>query len=126
MARAKQEIDLHRCWVDRSTIGFGFTLYTLFARQVLCPAGFVWGNFTARDGKGTAFEVSGSYVPEWARRCGVRTRINEEIFKSADVIVTPAGTEDGKKFMRAAGYRRDPVSGFWRVPKPKRRRKSSN
>jgi hypothetical protein len=68
----------------------------------------VWGISLGR-----AFCVFHAYTPEWARRQGVRTKINEAIFKDYDVVETGESTKEGKSFMRATGYKFDKKKRVW-------------
>lgn len=100
-------------------IPFGFTMYLCWADAYCAPVGFVWG--IAEEHTHGVFEVLGSYVEPWCRRQGVRTRINEAIFKDYPTIATAAGTEDGEAFMKAKGYRFNaPLHRFFKSrPEPK-------
>ena len=112
------------CWVDCVSIGFGISMYACFSRNFVGPIGFVWGTATGDRGK-RRFDVLGSYVMPWARRKGVRTKINEAILSGGcDVIATVSGTEEGgAAFMKAFGYKHDSKRLTWTYVKPKRRRK---
>lgn len=99
----KCDLELKGAWVTWARIGFGQTIYALYVPSYFAPVGLVWG-----EGRTTRFDVYGSFVIPWARRNGVRTRINEEIFKDYKVISTEgASKEGGRQFMKASGYKRN-------------------
>lgn len=80
--------------------------------------GMVWGTCTTSGTGKQYYFVHGSYIPEWARRQGVRTAINDFIFGCGiDYIKTPGATADGAAFMTAAGYQRD-VYGDYYLQRP--------
>lgn len=116
------KFDMSKAWVTWTTIGFGVRIYALFGPQFDAPLGFVWG----RAGKGNknSFSVLGSFVQPWARRQGVRSRINEEIFKQVEVIRSAHGSPDGAAFMRANGYKFSPEADLWWKPRPSQRKRS--
>lgn len=113
------KIDLAKCYVEPYDIDYGMTVYVARSRQVSSPVGLVWGLRTSPDRRSygddgiPTFEVCGSYVPEWARRQGVRTLINKWIHKHFETIRTQSASEFGRKFLRAAGYKRDPLGGYF-------------
>src|SRR5207237_874484 len=80
----KWKPDIKGAWVTWAAIGFGQMIYVLYVPNHTSPIGFVWGH----GDETRCFEVYGSFVEPWARRNGVRTRINQTIFEHADVIVT--------------------------------------
>lgn len=111
-------------WVSHVTIGFGVDLYTLFIRSSASPVGFVWG-FTNRNPDGVIrFETMGSSTVEWAKRRGVRTRINDALFEEfgVDVIASPGSSESGAAFMRDYGYTYDKPRSTWTITKRQRKR----
>lgn len=119
----KVDPKIETCWIDTVQIGFGITLYVCFSRNFVGPIGFVWGIRTGDD-KRNRFDVFGSYVLDWARRFGVRTKINEVILETHDVIATAAGSNDGgEAFMKAFGYDHDKKRMAWSYVKPRRRAK---
>ena len=88
-------------WVTWAQIGIGQLIYALYVPNHTAPIGFVWGH-----SQGEQFCTSGSFVQPWARRFGVRSRINNEIFTHFAVITTVSGSkEGGKQFLKASGYR---------------------
>jgi len=101
--------DLAHAWITWVTIGFAQTMYVLYVPNAQSPVGLVWG-----WARGDRFEVAGSFVPVWARRFGVRSRINEQIFLHFKVISTRDGSkEGGARFLKAAGYKRSQdIQGF--------------
>jgi hypothetical protein len=117
------KFDMKKAWVTWAAIGFGIVIYALFEPQAHSPIGFVWGHM----GKGnkTVFTVLGSFVPVWARRQGVRTRINDEILKQADVIRSAHGSPDGAAFMRATGYKFSPEIDLWWKCRPMTKQKKT-
>jgi hypothetical protein len=111
--------NLATCWVTWVSVGFGIDIWCLFDKGRPAPVGLVWG--IAHGGKKQSFHVYGSYVHEWARRQGVRTRINQAIFEHYDVIVTGGGSKDGgEAFLKAAGYKSHPATGQWFLERPKK------
>jgi len=103
MKESKWKPNLSTCWFDRYTIGFGVWLYCCFDRSYPSPIGLVWG-----IPMGDRFEVFGSHTVTCARRRGVRTAINREIFRAFRVISSSltASTKEGTAFMKSQGYRR--------------------
>src|ERR1700681_3375402 len=102
MAKKKTErppkIKLERAWVTWAGIGHGIMIYALFQPDYPCPLGLVWGIGWGGSGKkkyGT-FEVFGSFIAQFARRSGVRSRINEEILKTYIAVMSGAASDDGK------------------------------
>jgi hypothetical protein len=119
MSKSKLKFDMSKAWITWSIVGFGIVVYVLFEPQVATPLGFVWGvRYTGR-GKRAHFDVWGSFVPVFARRQGVRRRINEEILKINDTVRTSGATPDGQKFMRESGYSYDSKIDIWWKPKTK-------
>ena len=111
--------NLARAFCEVVDFGFGLTLYALFERQFAGPIGLVWG-FTegCADGKSRKFRVYHSYVLPFARRQGVRSRLNDEIFKTHDIIVTCSGSENsGLDFIKARGYTLDEATQEWYLRK---------
>lgn len=115
-------VDLKGCHIEWQNIGFGMLLYVLFARSNPAPVGFVWGlAIAAGNARKTRFEVFGSYVVPYARRSGVRSRLNRQLLEHWQVITTQNGSkEGGLKFMRAQGYRLDKRSGVWSLTRKAR------
>lgn len=74
------------------------------------------------DSDRTIFIVHGSHVVTWAGRCGVRTLINDHIIKEFYAIATQGGAHEGQKFMKATGYKSDPLLGFVKRRKKHNRR----
>jgi GNAT superfamily N-acetyltransferase len=99
--------NIETAWVALRTIGFGVWVYALFVEDWPCPIGIVWGL-----AQGKSFRVYHSYVIPEARRHGVRSKINQEIHKTFNVITTgTSSTKDGKAFMKSQGYIRRPEAG---------------
>ncbi len=115
-------VDLKNCRVEWHNVGFGAMLYILFIRAVPTPVGFVWGlAMAAGNARKTRFEVFGSYVVPFARRSGVRTKLNAQLLEHWQVITTQNGSkEGGLRFMRAQGYRLDKRSGVWSLTRKPR------
>jgi hypothetical protein len=106
-------IDITRNVVQRYLIGCGQLLYILWVAEVPWPIGIVCGVGTQSEKK-THFEVYWSYVLPHARRCGVRTKINETILKEFDVIRTLQGSkEGGRAFLIANGFTYDRNRDDW-------------
>lgn len=103
------QVDHSYTYVEQAVIGVGMTLYVCWNRYVGSPLGFVWGWSHSES-----FDVMGSYVLPEVRRQGVRTKINEHIFKSVPVIKTWAGTKSGGfAFLKASGYRFNREARQW-------------
>ena len=118
---AKIKIALKDSWVTWETVGFGITGFFCFCREYSAPVGVVWTACSGCDARPrTRVEVIDSHVIQWARRQGVRSRINEAIFAEygADVIMTHEGTaKGGLAFLKHWRYQRDGVSGTWALSK---------
>jgi hypothetical protein len=110
-------------WVDCQQLGFGLTLYTLFVKNCIGPLGFVWGiGFGPGNTGKSRFEGMGSYVIPWARRHGVRSKIQAQILDHFDVVTTHSGSKaGGLAFMKSAGYQIDRRSGVWSVARKTKR-----
>lgn len=108
----KVYFDIERCFVDRIEIGLNQALYVCRHPTYACPLGLVWGMENYVAGKWTVFEVYGSNVVHWARRCGVRTLINDAILRVFKVIQTRGASKMGRKFMKARGYKYDTTWGY--------------
>lgn len=82
-------------------------------------------------GKKCVAHIIDSHTPEWARRKGARSFLNDVLFEhfSVHAICTASGTPLGSKFMNARGYRRGPLGDWyltkqdWKAEKRKRARK---
>lgn len=107
--------------VKRVDTPFGQSMYICYVPAYFAPVGFVWGIGDSRR----VFEVAGSYTEPWARRHGVRTRINEAIFRDYLVIRTNYGSpEGGGAFMKAQGYKFSKVLRcYYKMRLTKKRRK---
>lgn len=115
MARINK-LDHEKDWIEWVKIGFGFTLYILWNRNLPMPLGFVWGILATKN----RFEVFGSYVPVFARRLGVRTAINRQILENYEVVTTPGGSKTGAlAFMKASGYRYAAKADCWYLRRKK-------
>lgn len=132
-AEAGFRVDPASCTARVYNLDHGIWQITLFDSRALAPAGHVWFvPFAVGDaGKAMALVID-SFVTEWARRQGVRTRLNEEIARltAVQVVLTPNSTESGRAFMEATGYQLDKDTGLWflnvapdPVRKPVRRKK---
>jgi hypothetical protein len=122
MPSKKQEwtFNKERAWVTWVVIGFGISVYALFVPDQTTPIGLVWGE-TYRTEKKSIFHNHGSFVQPWARRQGVRTKLNEEILKQFDVIETGQGSkEGGLAFLKASGYKQSKVTGAWQLTRKKK------
>jgi hypothetical protein len=109
----KWKPEMTGAWVTWARIGFGQFIFALYVPNYGWPIGFVWG-MGHGEGKDSRFDVAGSFVQPWARRCGVRTRLNEEIFKLFAVIASNHGSKSGGlAFMKASGYKRDRSANMW-------------
>ena len=115
--RAKVYPDfLVNCWVEVTKIGFGVEQFTLWSKSFHGPVGTVWVNRVGS--KPVVAQVIESYVPKWCRRLGVRTRLNQELFRYCDVISTGPSEKEGRAFMKSQGYTQDTVTKHWRLSKP--------
>lgn len=73
--------------------------------------------------KSSEIEVLSSFVNECYRRIGVRSKAQDFIFSSFDTcqkIVTQSGTCEGKKWMRAKGYKQ--LKSHWEISRASWRR----
>lgn len=89
-----------------------------------CPLAFVWGLHTGGDAN--RFDVLHSYTFPFARRCGLRTLINDKIFImfDVDVIMSGDGTDKGGlAFMKNYGYELHKPTGHWFVTQETRKLK---
>ena len=112
-------------WVTWKVIGSGITLLYVFAENFTCPLAHVWGIHVGGDKN--RFDVLHSYTLPFARRCGLRTLINNVIFEKfqVGVIITTEGTDDGgSQFMKSYGYKRNKELGVWYITKEMRETKS--
>lgn len=110
MKMVKWKPQVEKAWVPWTEIGFGQVIFACFVPNHIAPIGLVWG---WREGP-SAFVVAGSYVEPWARRFGVRTRINVEILKQTKIIRTVTGSKTGgTAFMQARGYVHAAALGLW-------------
>lgn len=109
-----QDLQFEKCWVHKTVIGFGCRLWSYFSPISEAPVGTVW--FTATWDKATKrsrAEILDIYVPQWARRCGIATRLVEALREEYDVLLTTIGTRSGAPFMRATGWRHRPKECMW-------------
>lgn len=116
MAKNKISLDIGKGHVTWTSIPYGLYLYMYHHPNEPQPLGVVIVRVhnTSVTGKSvnTYAEVLISHVISWARRLGIRTRINEEIMKAWPTIVSSGATKDGKKFMEASGYKEDQLLGW--------------
>lgn len=118
MKAGKWKPDMEHAWVTRAEIGFGQSIYVLYVPNHSFPIGLVWGEF---QGDPPKFSVAGSFTPGWVRRWGVRSRINDEIFKQCDLIITEHGSkEGGAQFLKAKKYKWSKELRFYYLQRPKR------
>ena len=116
---ATKRVNVARCYVERYDIDYNTEMYVCRSRGFLAPVGFVWGFAMGADKdaygdvKLSRFEVLGSFVPDWARRSGIRSLINKTILQTFDVIHTNGATPEGAEFMKSSGYKRDPLGGYF-------------
>jgi hypothetical protein len=121
----KLDLEIQRCWVDWYPLRQGILLYTAYSPVAPSAAGSVWVQRTNNQRGEQVAIVLDSYVPQWARRQGIRTLINKTIAKHADIIMSPQGSKDGgEAFMKAEGYVLDKATGWWVWRKPKSPRKA--
>lgn len=117
---SKWKPELNGAWVTWAAIGFGQRIYALYVPNHAYPIGLVWG---VPEGK--CFQVAGSFVEPWARRCGVRSRLNETIFTHFETLYTGSGSkEGGRQFMRAKKYRRSAALDCFYLQRPSRPKKA--
>ncbi len=125
--KSSVKINPEGAWVERRAIGFGITQYTAFCRAYCraypMPIGFVWG--VEFGGKRPVLHVWDSYVVPWARRSGVRTLINREIFRNNAAIICGARSKQGMAFMKARGYLYDARLDEWSLTRPKKAGRSA-
>ncbi len=124
------KLKLETAWVDRASFGFGWTLYALFVREFEAPIGMVWGMRTGRglpNGQqtkdGSNFAVYHSFVLPWARRQGVRRKINTAILEDNDTITTLCGATAASRAFLRKDYQFNRELGVWvKTKKAKRKR----
>lgn len=92
----------------------GLYLLTVFHKNQAFPCGYLvlW-----TPAKGVLSVVQ-SFVPEWARRHGVRAHMNHRLFQwfpNIKVIRTQKGTQDGTAWMERMGYKVDTRTTEWYV-----------
>ena len=113
MAKEIKAFDVLRCFVDSFSLDFNQVLYIARSKDTNCLVGLVWGQVRyGPQGKALCFDVHGSFIPLFCRRCGIRSLINEAIFKEYPAIITPDATDEGRKFLKARGFKKDPILGF--------------
>lgn len=107
----------NKLWIERCDVGFGLWQYTAFHREWSSPVGIVW--VLPIGGKCPMAHVMHSYVRSEVRRLGIRSAINDEIFKLFNCIQSWEGTKQGgEAFMKATGYTHDRMRGDWFKKKP--------
>lgn len=117
--KKKWKPEMSGAWVTYGKIGFGQMIYVLYVPNHTVPIGLVWGEPHAER-----FNVAGSFVQPWARRNGVRTKINAAIFEHYKAIVTASGSKDGGlAFMKASGYQHNRDLDLWSLTRPKNKRR---
>ena len=106
MAKENKAIDIAKCWIEVVPLDFEQYMYICRGRSFNGLLGVVWGQaHYGEHGEPSFFEVQNSYVPEWCRRCGIRSLINEKILKDYIAITTDAATSYGNAWMKANGYK---------------------
>lgn len=123
-----RNVEIKRCWVQWPMVGFGVTQFTCFSPVFVGPVGVAWTIVQGRGNAGKLLAESlGSYVVPWARRQGIRSLINEQMFKSygIDVITTQNGSDEGGlAFMKHWRYRLDAATGVWSLTRRTWQRRS--
>lgn len=115
-----KSFDIKEVYVSWAPLGQSVLLYTAWIPTFAAPLAFVWGNPKSTTPNKHVFDVYGSYVLPWARRQGVRSKINEQILKHYGVIITGSGTkEGGMAFLKAAGYKLHKPTGLFFLQKGK-------
>jgi hypothetical protein len=108
-------------WVHWCSIANGIFQLTVFCSGWVGPLGFVWGMMKGKnEGGRKIFEVAHSYTLPFARHMGVRSMMNDCLFKDheVDVIITAVASEEGGRgFLMASGYTVDRTLGLWRITK---------
>lgn len=106
-------------WVTWSRIGFGQMVYVCYVPNFTHPVGLVWGH-----PQGERFCVAGSFTNLAARRCGVRSKINDVIFTHYACISTVTGSKDGgRSFLKGAGYRHSKAMRCFYLERPSKRKR---
>jgi hypothetical protein len=116
-SRPKVDMRVEDAVVRRMQIGHGVWYLSLWVPVTPYPVGHLWfANFLNTYDE-VVVEVYQSFVSPFARRQGVRTRLNDELFTTfkAAVLMTGDGSKDGIAFMRATGYKLDEATGYWRL-----------
>jgi hypothetical protein len=119
---AKWKPEIENAFVTWAPIDRGQLIYVLYVPNHMSPLGFVWGRIRG-EGRESTFETNGSFVQIWARRFGVRTRINLAIFDHVSTITTAHGNkEGGLAFIKSQGYKWDSNANCWYLKKPRRKK----
>lgn len=117
--------ELEQAFVTWAPIDRGQLIYVLYVPNHMSPLGFVWGRISG-EGRESTFETYGSFVPDWARRFGVRTRINQAIFEHVSTITTKHGNkEGGLAFLKGSRYKWDRNVHCWYLTKWKKKKKTT-
>jgi hypothetical protein len=116
----KWKPELERAHITWSPIDRGQIIYVLYVPNHMSPLGFVWGRISG-EGSESIFDTYGSFTHSWARRFGVRSRINQAIFQHVSTIITKHGNkEGGLAFLKSSGYKWDAHCNYWYLKKPKK------
>ena len=111
------QIDHDKCNIDVRSMGGGMWMYLYKHDDQAMPFGLLWG--TPREGQ---FYVYGCYVPTWARRQGVMTKLHESVHVQYPVIMTGQGSkEGGAEFIKAYGYKKHPQFGWAAIKKAQKK-----
>jgi len=103
----KEGKDIEVLWDYTNT--HGTLVAQLYHKQIAFPLGNVW--FRA---EGDRISILQSYVHEDLRRCGVRSRIHEEMLEwYSEDFYTYSSTRKSKPWLEKMGFTKD--SGGWRL-----------
>lgn len=109
----KKKIKYKWGWVVNRPLEHGVKQYECYIKDDPSPAGFVWG-IACGIGKGKpVFQVFHSFVHPWARRKGVRSKIQKVLEEHFTAVFTYTGTKDGSAWMKASGYKKLRPWGLW-------------
>lgn len=111
-------------WVTWRDLEHGIVQFECYIKSDPSPAGFVWGIACGIVGKKKpVFQVFHSFVHPWARRKGVRSKIQTQLEKNYSAVFTYTGTKDGSAWMRASGFKKLRPWGLW-IKDKKQKKKS--
>lgn len=102
MGQSSNSFDIGETYVEHHFVGNGVTEYLLFSKNWVVPLGVVWAIRYDQT-----VHIFHSYVLPFARRKGIRKKINDYIETHCSRIVSgrTASSQEGIAFMKKQGYR---------------------